>query len=332
MQAWTVTATGAPDEVLSLAEVEPLEPGPGMVRLRVGAAAVGFPDVLMCAGTYLFTPELPFTPGQEVVGVVEAVGEGVDPALVGTRQMGVTAFYLGAGGFAATCLAAAHTVFPVLDGLDDRAAAGFHIPFVTGWNALVDRAAIRPGESLVVLGASGGSGSAAVLLGVSLGARVIAVAGGADKVAFCRDLGADEVIDHREVDDVAGAVRDLTGGAGVDVLFDPVGGESAEVIAAAMANHGRFLLVGFASGRWPQLDPRRMVTGNFSAMGVYAGAYDRPHVEGIYRELGERIGAGSLGSIPVREFGFADVPTALGSLADRSATGKTVIAVAGSVR
>lgn len=326
MRAWCVTGTGAPSEVLDWRDLDEPEPGPGMVRIRVAAAAVGFPDVLMCAGTYLFTPELPFTPGQEVVGVVDAVGAGVDASLVGTRQMGVTAFYLGAGGFAESCLAAAHTVFPTPDGFDDLTAAGFHIPFVTAWNALVDRAGVEPGEQLVVLGAAGGSGSAAVLLGVALGARVVAVAGGATKAQFCRDLGADAVIDHHEVDDVPAAVRDVTGGA--DVVFDPVGGAAAEAMAGAMANHGRLLLVGFASGRWPQIDPRRMVTGNFSTMGVYAGAYDRPHVEAIYGELAARAGDGRLGAMPTTVHGFDAVPAALESLAGRGAVGKSVIAVA----
>jgi NADPH2:quinone reductase len=325
MRAWCVTGTGEPVDVLELREIDPPEPGPGMVRLRVDAAAVGFPDVLMCGGSYLFTPELPFTPGQEVVGTVDAVGDGVDGALVGTRQMGVTAFYLGAGGFAEFCLAAANTIFPAPPEFDDVTAAGFHIPYVTAWNGLVDRAALQPEETLVVLGAAGGSGSAAVLLGASLGARVVAVAGGAEKAAFCRALGADDVIDHRETPDVAAAISELTGGAGADAIFDPVGGESAESVAAAMANHGRFMLVGFASGRWPQLDPRRLVTGNFSAMGVYAGAYARPHVEGIYEQLAARRAVGNLRSIPTQTFAFSDVPLALTTLADRSALGKTVV-------
>lgn len=330
MDAWQVTATGEPQDVLARVDIDPPVPGPGMVRLRVHAAAVGFPDVLMCAGTYLLTPPLPFTPGQEAVGVVDAVGEGVDEALLGTRQMGVTAFYLGAGGFAEQCLAAANTIFAAPRDLDDAAAAGFHIPFVTAWNALVDRARLQPGEDLVVLGAAGGSGSAAVLLGRSLGARVIAVAGGADKAAFCAGLGADDVIDHHAVDDLATAVREITGGAGAAVVFDPVGGETGEGMARAMADEGRLLLVGFASGRWPMIDPARMVTGNFSTMGVYAGAYDRPHVETIHGRLHDRRRDGSLGSIPVRSASFDAVPAVVSSLAGRTATGKAIIHVGGT--
>lgn len=330
MQAWLVTGVGAPADVLERREIDLPAPGPGMVRVRVAAAAVGYPDVLMCAGTYLFTPPLPFTPGQEVVGLVDAVGEGVDESLVGSRQLGVTAFYVGAGGFAEYCLASAATLHPAPADLPDEAAAGFHIPFVTAWNGLVDRAAIGGGETLVVLGAAGGSGAAAVLLGVSLGARVIAVAGGAAKAAFCRALGAHDVIDHRAVDDVAARVRELTGDAGADVVFDPVGGEAAESMAGAMANHGRLLLVGFASGRWPAIDPRRMVTGNFSAVGVYAGAYDRAHVAAVHAALAARIADGSLGSLPTRAFPFAEVPDALATLAGRSATGKAIIRIGGT--
>lgn len=327
MRAWCVTGAGRPADVLELRDVDVPQPGPGMVRLRVAAAAVGLPDVLMCAGTYPLTPELPFIPGQEVVGTVDAVGDGVDPALVDTRRLGVTAFHQGNGGFADHCLAAARTVFPAPLTLDDATAAGFHIPFVTAWNALVDRAAIEPGEWLVVLGAAGGSGAAAVLLGRSLGARVVAVAGGPAKARFCADLGADVVIDHHETDAVAAAVRDGVGG-GADVVFDPVGGEPAEAMAAAMANHGRLLLVGFASGRWPGIDPRRMVTGNFSVMGVYAGAYDRPHVEAVHEELTGRLADGRLDRLPTTVHEFAALPDALDALADRAITGKSVVQVA----
>jgi NADPH2:quinone reductase len=328
MRAWVATRHGAPADVLERRDIEPPEPGSGFVRLRVDAVALGLPDVFMCNGTYPLTPALPFTPGQEAVGVITAVGPEVDSSLVGTRQMGVTAFYLGAGGFAEEALASATTVYPAAVELDDLSAAGFHIPFHTAWIGLHDRAAMNAGEDLVVLGASGGSGSAAVLLGKALGARVIAVVGGPEKVAACRALGADVVVDHRDVD-VAQSIRDLTDGRGANVLFDPVGGEAGELASHAMANEGRFLLVGFASGRWPSIDPARLVFENFSAIGVYAGAYDRGHAEGIYAELFQLIGDGRLGSLPVESVEFDELPAALGRLADRSAIGKTVMRVSG---
>jgi len=324
MRAWVVTGVGAPVDVIGATEVELPEPGPGMVRIRVAAAAIGLPDVLMCAGSYPLTPEGEFTPGQEVVGDVTAVGEGVDAALLGTRQMGVTAFYMGRGGLAEEAIAAASTIYPAPPALDDVTAAGFHIAFHTGWIALRDRAAVRPGENLVVLGAAGGSGSAAILLGKAFGANVIAVAGGPDKAQFCRDLGADQVIDHQQ-SSVNEAVLVHTYGRGADVIFDPVGGVAGETAAGAMASEGRFLLVGFAEGRWPALKPARMVQGNYSAMGVYAGAYDRAHVLEMYDEVAQLTANGHLGRLPTEVIGFDDVRDALTRLADRTVMGKVVV-------
>ena len=326
MRAWVVTGTGEPATVLEKREIDTPTPGPGFVRLRVDAAAIGLPDVLMCRGTYLFTPPVPFSPGQEVVGTVTAVGDGVDVSLIGTRQMGVTAFYMGAGGFADEALASAATVYPAPPTLDDATAAGFHIPFHTAWIGLHDRARLLSGEDLVVLGAAGGSGAAAVLLGAALGARVIAVAGGAEKAEFCRTLGADDVVDHHLVDPSA-AIRALTDGRGAHVIFDPVGAEAGEHATTSIANEGRFLLVGFAGGRWPVIDPARLVQGNFSVMGVYAGAYGRDHALGVYDELFARRADGRLGSLPVDTVGFDQLPVAMTRLADRQTTGKAVLRI-----
>jgi NADPH2:quinone reductase len=324
MRAWVVDGVGAPVDVIRSVDVERPEPGPGMVRIRVAAAAIGLPDVLMCAGTYPLTPEGVFTPGQEVVGEVTEIGQGVDAALLGTRQMGVTAFYIGSGGLAEETIAAASTIYPAPDELDDLNAAGFHIAFHTGWIALRDRADLQVGETLVVLGAAGGSGSAAVLLGKAIGARVIAVAGGTEKVNFCRDLGADVVIDHREVD-VKVAIVEHTDGRGADVVFDPVGGSAGETAARAMASEGRFLLVGFAEGRWPTLDAARMVHGNYSALGVYAGAYDRGHVLSMYDEVGRLSASGQLPPLPTEVVRFDGVGVAMERLADRLVVGKLVV-------
>ena len=177
-------------DVLHLVDLEPPEPGPGQVRIRVTAAGIGLPDVFMCRGTYPLTPPLPFTSGQEATGTVTAVGEGVDIP-VGTRIMCVTAFWQGYGSFAEECLVAGDTTFPVPDGLTDAEAAGFWIPHLTGWIGLVDRGGIAAGDWLAVLGASGGSGIAAVQLGHALGAQVIAVVSDEERASFCRELGAD---------------------------------------------------------------------------------------------------------------------------------------------
>lgn len=324
MAAWVVNGTGAPRDVLELREVALPEPGPGFLRMEVEAAALGLPDVLMCRGTYPLTPQGTFTPGQEIVGRVTAVGEGVDPALVGTRRMGVTAFYLGHGGFAREALAADATMFPVPEWMKAADAAAVHIPFQTGWIALRDRADLQSGETLVVLGAAGGSGAAAVQLGKLLGARTIAVAGGEEKGAYCREIGADTVVDHSS-EDVVEAIREATEGRGADVIFDPVGGALAERLGAAMSNEGRFLLVGFASGRWPQFDPAHLVQGNFSVMGVYAGAYGPEHSAAAYAEMLPRMESGGLASLVTREFAFEELPDAMHGLETRKAIGKWVL-------
>ena len=325
MRAWMVDRAGEPSDVMRVGERPVPEPGPGFLRLGVAAAAIGLPDALMCRGDYALTPAHPFTGGQEIVGTVTAVGEGVDPDLVGTRRMGVTAFYLGEGGFAEQALAREDTTFPAPEWLADADAAGFHIPFQTGWIGLHDRARVRPGEHVVVLGAAGGSGAAAIQLARVLEARVVAVAGGEEKAAYCRDLGADRVIDHRAVDDLVAAIFEATDGHGADVLYDPVGGAVGEGVARAMANEGRFLLVGFAAGSWPRLDPALLVQRNFAAMGVYTGAYDRAHAEAAYDTMLPLLRAGDLRSVVTRSVAFDELPAALDALTARSVIGKWVV-------
>ena len=222
MQAWQVTGTGEPADVLHLVDVDVPEPGPGQARIRVTAAGIGLPDVLMCRGTYPLTPPLPFIPGQEATGTVTAVGKGVDLA-IGAPVMGVTVFYEGSGSFADECLVLAESAFAVPPGLANAEAAGFWIPHLTGWIGLVDRGRITPGDWLAVLGAAGGSGAAAVQLGCALGARVIATVSDEERAAFCRSLGAEATVIHRDRP-VAPALRELTGGRGVDLVYDPVGG------------------------------------------------------------------------------------------------------------
>ena len=218
------------------------------------------------------------------------------------------------------------TTFPAPEWLPDADAAGFHIPFQTGWIGLHDRAETREGEHLVVLGAAGGSGAAAIQLGSTLGARVVAVAGGPDKTAHCRDLGADAVVDHREVDGLAAAIVEATDGHGADVLYDPVGGGVGEAAAGAMASGGRFLLVGFAAGAWPRLDPAQLVYRNFAAIGVYTGAYDQIHAEASYEAMFPLLRAGKLRSVVTRTVEFEELPAALDALGARSVIGKWVVA------
>jgi NADPH:quinone reductase len=323
MKAWQVQGKGEPIDVLHAVEINVPEPGPGQVRIRVTAAGIGLPDVFMCRGSYPLTPPLPFTPGQEATGVVTAVGEGVDLA-IGTRIMCVTMFYTGQGSFAEECLVGTDSAFPVPEGLTDAEAAGFWIPHLTGWIGLVDRGQIAPGDSLAVLGASGGSGIAAVQLGKALGARVIAVVGDEQRAEFCRGLGADETIDYR-TGPLAEALRNATGGRGVDLIYDPVGGSVAEDAVRALARYGRLLAVGFASGAWPKLATHSLVVANTSLVGVFAGGYSRAELDVIHANLAALVADGGLRNAVTAEVPFADLPAALQQMADRGVVGKRVV-------
>ncbi len=323
MRAWQVQGTGEPIDVLHEVELEPPEPGPGEVRIRVDAAGIGLPDVLMCRGTYPLTPPLPFTPGQEATGTVTVTGDGVELP-IGARIMCVTAFTAGSGSFAQECLAIADSTFVAPGGLTDAEAAGFWIPHLTGWIGLVDRGGLAPGDWLAVLGASGGSGIAAVQLGHALGARVVAVVSDGERAAFCRELGADATLSYRD-GPVAPALRELSGGRGVDVIYDPVGGSLAEDAAGALARHGRLLAVGFASGQWPRLATHNLVVGNTSLVGVFAGGYSRDELEDIHASLVDLVDDGRLRNAVTAEVPFDELPSALQRLADRRVLGKLVM-------
>ncbi len=323
MRAWRVDRPGEPSEVLRLTDVPVPEPGPGQIRVRVTAAGIGLPDVLMCRHTYPLTPLGDFTPGQEGTGVVSAVGPDVDMD-VGTRVMATTSFMEGSGSFAEEFLAPAQSSFTVPPGLDDVDAAGFWIPHLTAWIGLVDRARLEPGQWLAVLGAAGGSGIAAVQLGRALGARVIAVVSDDARALFCRGMGADGTINHRDGDLVSRLQR-MTGGHGVDAVYDPVGGSVAEQTATALARHGRLLAVGFASGAWPRIDTPNLVVTNTSLVGVYAGGYSRDELDAIHSELCRLVSSGRLQNAVTTQVPFAELPCALQRLADRSVIGKMVM-------
>lgn len=322
MRAWQVTRHGRPAEALALVELPEPEPGPGEVRLRVRAAAIGMPDAFMCGASYALTPPLPFVPGQEVCGVVDAVGEGVDVPL-GARLMAVTNFFDGRGGFAEASIARAASAYRVPDDMSDVDAAAFRIGFSTAWIGLVRRGAMQPGEVLLVLGAAGGSGATAVQLGKALGARVIAVAAGAEKLAFCEQMGADVVID-RTAADVPQAVLAATDGRGADLVYDPVGGAPAAASTRCIAPNGRLLVVGFASGSWVQVDTAHLVRRNYSLVGVYAGGYTREETEADHEAMLALAAEGKLSSFAhVRR--FEDLPAAVTEVADGTVIGKTVV-------
>ena len=322
MKAWQVSEYGAPEQVLQLADVTLPAPGPGELRLRVLAAGLGLPDVMMCGGGYEFRPDLPFTPGQEVCGEVLAVGEGVSYQ-PGQRLCGVTAFYNGHGGFAEETLSSQDMLYPVPESMPAVQAAGFSIPFQTAWAALVERGAMQPGETLVVLGAAGGSGAAAVELGHALGARVIAVAAGAERSSACLEYGADVAIDYR-AEDVVERVMQVTKGSGADLVFDPVGGAACEQAVDYLAPRGRILMIGFASGKTGHPSGRKLLLANASLLGVFVGAYSPAERQALHASLLTLFESGQIDPRPGAQLTFSEIPSGLAQLAARGSTGKLV--------
>ena len=322
MDAWQVQRHGAPSEVLERVEVDEPVPGPGELRLRVRAAGIGLPDALMCRGLYAFSPPLPFIPGQEVCGAVDAVGPAVGLSL-GTRLMAVTSFFAGHGGFAEAAIARSDTAFRVPDAMRDEDAAAFRIGYSTAFIGLVRRGALQPGEWLLVLGAAGGSGLAAVQLGAALGARVLAVVAGEAKRELCASSGADVVVD-RTAGPVPDAVMEATGGSGVDVVYDPVGGAFAGSMARCLAPGGRLLAVGFASGAWVEADISEFVRRNASIVGVYAGGQTRADAEADHEQLLAVAADRRLGHA-TRVVSFDALPDALDAVDRAEAVGKLVV-------
>jgi NADPH2:quinone reductase len=323
MRTWQVHGAGEPADVLKQVEVEVPRPGPGQLQVRVTAAGIGLPDVLMVRGTYPLTPPLPFTPGQELAGVVTGVGAGVDTP-IGSRVMSTSGFVEGFGSFAEYTVVAAEQAFGVPTTLGEDEAAGFWIPHMTAWVALVERGGMAAGDWVAVLGAAGGSGVAAVQLAHALDARVIAVVGDDAKAEYCRALGADSTVVHT-TSDLAADLRAASGGRGVDLIFDPVGGDVAERAHGALARHGRLLAVGFASGRWPHIDPQTLVMTSTSLVGVFAGGYSRAELDAVHTNLCDLLTAEKLRTTVTERIAFDELPGALQRLASRAVTGKLVL-------
>ncbi len=330
MRAWRVEEFGDPRKVWQLQEDAPdCEPGPGEIKVAVEAAGLGLPDVLMCRNNYPLTPPLPFTPSQEAAGRVIAVGEGVDAGLVGQRVMGTTQFQAQCGGLAEYCLMHAGAALPVPESMSGTEAAGFFIPYMTAWTGLVRRGQLVEGETLLVLGASGSSGAAAVQLGKALGARVIAVAGGPAKAGFCAGIGADEVIDHRS-QDIAAAARELTGGKGVNMVFDPVGGKPGRAGFKALAFEGRFVIIGYASGEWAQISLVETLMTNISLVGAMPVGFTQEVMRGGVAQLMGFWKQGKLKLSSQQVFDFDQALDAIKCIADGKVEGKVVVNVAKS--
>ena len=326
-RAWQTVAAGQPRHVMRIGGVDLPALAPGEMRVKVAAACLGLPDYFMCTGEYPATPSpRPFTSGQEVVGTVLAVGPDVATS-VGTRVMGMTDFWRGLGSFAEECIVCADEVNPAPDFISDAAAASFRIAYHTGWLGVVRNGRAKAGETMLVLGAAGGTGAAAVQLGKVVGLRVIAVAGADDKLAYCKELGADEVIDRRS-QNVPETVMALTGRRGAEVIYDPVGGTAGEAAMSCIAMEGRFLVVGFAEGRWPNIECWHTLGRNCSLVGVYAGRSFGGDVHGeIHRALMALYRDKKIRSLTTRVVPFADVPAALAELPGSNQIGRTVMVI-----
>ncbi|WP_211234813.1 NADPH:quinone oxidoreductase family protein [Glycomyces arizonensis] len=322
MRAWQVTAHGEPERVMALRETDVPAAGPGEVLVRVRAVAVNFPDVLLARGQYQERPELPFTPGIELCGDVAALGEGVTGLAVGQRVVGSKI-----GVMAEYAALPAQAVRPAPDSLDDAAAAALTIAYQTAWFGLHRRAAIRPGETLLVHAAAGGVGTAACQLGAAAGAEVIGVVGGEAKADVARAAGAEEVL--LRGDDWIAAVKEAHGGA--DVVFDPVGGAAFEGSARCVAFEGRIVVVGFASGELPAVRANHALVKNYSVLGLHWALYQRRRpdlVERAHDELVRLAGEGAVRPVVGGTVPFEEASAAVQDLAGGATTGRLVVRVA----
>lgn len=340
--SWVATDLGDPTKVLQRQRIEVREPGPGEVRIKVAAFCVNLNDTDVVRGRYAMLPlPPPFTPGMESVGVVESAGLGAEH-LVGQRVMGIPV--LAHGGFAQYAIVDAATTQIVPPWMSDANAAAMHYPFHLSWFALVDRARLQPGETLLVHAAAGGIGSAALQLGKALGATVIATAGGPEKVEFARSLGADVVIDYRE-GGFADAVNEATFGHGVDVAFDTVSGSVTTETFKCMGIHGRHLLVGYSEDIGNDGAPvptQPAVYGNFSLCGVCLVYVNDPlglratlgfnwpaRSEGqqAHRKLLSLLRSGQIRTVITDEISFDDLPAAMERQENRMTMGRVVVHV-----
>jgi NADPH:quinone reductase len=322
MRALLCKAHGMP-ETLRVENLPAPVPGPGQALIDVKAAGVNFPDALIIQDKYQLKPPLPFAPGAEMAGVVSAVGTGVTRFKPGDAVCAVTGF----GAFAEELVVDADQLFALPSGVPFEVAGAFILAYGTSHHALKDRAALKVGETLVILGASGGVGLAAVEIGKVLGARVIACASSDDKLALCNAHGADLTINYA-TENLKERIRDLTGGKGADVVYDPVGGAYAELALRSMAWRGRYLVVGFANGEIPKIPLNLPLLKGCSLVGVFWGSlvrYEPAVAAAGVKELFEWLVAGKLRPEISARYALNDAPAALRAMLDRRVTGKVVV-------
>lgn len=300
-----------------------LEPGPGEVCVDVKAIGCNFFDTLITQGKYQVQPDLPFAPGAEAAGVVRAVGQGVEGVAAGDR----VSVLLSYGTFASMLVAPAERVFPMAEAMSFEDAAALGVVYQTSYVALVPRAQIQPGETLLVHAAAGGVGLAAVQIGVALGARVIGTAGTQDKLDLILAEGAEVAINYREEDFVE-RVKELTEGRGADVIYDPVGGDTFDRSLKCIAFNGRVLVIGFAGGRIPTAKMNRVLLKNISLVGVHWGLYfdrDPGALHDAQRALVELHAEGKIRPLISATYPLTEAAAALEALGSRKTTGKVVL-------
>ena len=322
MHAWLCeNPTGV--DALAWQSLPTPEPGAGEVRVRVMAASLNFPDLLIVQNKYQLKPPLPFVPGAEFAGVVDAVGPGVTALRVGQN----VACLAGTGGFATHVIAQAAACLPLPDDFPHVDAAAFIMTYATSHHALVDRAQLKAGETLLVLGAAGGVGSSAIQIAKALGARVIAAASTAEKCDFCRAIGADATIDYGR-EDLREAIKAATGGKGPDVIYDPVGGAMAEPAFRSIGWRGRYLVVGFAGGEIPALPFNLALLKGASIVGVFWGGFAKQEPEAsaaALKELVQWYREGRIKPMIDRTMPMAELKAAYARLGSRAVMGKLVL-------
>ena len=323
MKYWQADQFGEARDVLSLRDRELAAPGEGILELRVKATGVGLPDVLMVRGNYPAVSKPPVTPGQEIAGVVTRVGPGCS-AMVGDKLISSTRFAEGMGGFAEYCQVYEAATLRRPKGMSAEASAGFWVPFHTGYVGVVQRGQLKAGETLLVLGGAGSSGSAAIQLGKAVGATVIATVSSEEKVAFCKSLGADHVVNYRNIA-IHDAVQQIIGRKGVDMIFDPVGGGAYDQAIKCIARHGRVILIGYSSGTWAKVDPLNAVLRSYSLVGAFPGARSLAETRAQHETLCQMAESGQIHTPIDKVFSFADVPLAIARVATNEAVGKVIV-------
>ena len=323
MKTWRVQELGDPKQALKLEEVDEPTLGRGEVIVEVEAASLNFFDALLCRGEYQERPDLPFTPGAEVSGTVSQVGEGVD-LREGSRVLATPP--LPNGGFAERVAVPAESVFAIPDDMPFDTAAAMHIVYQTAYFALHRRASLKEGETVLVHAGAGGVGSAAIQLARAAGARVIATAGGAEKVEVCRKLGVEITVDYREENFIE-IVKEATEGRGADVIFDPVGGDVFDGSRRCVAFEGRIVVIGFAGGRIAEAPTNHLLVKNYSVVGLHWGLYARvmPHlIPETHEALMKLYESGDINPLIYETVPFDELPDALERLAGRGTYGKLI--------